>query len=368
MFLQIFTMTHKKFEIPSDSMYIPLHVGRALSKDLGYLGDNTGDHISTLNPYYSELTGLYWIWKNIHYLDYVGTCHYRRYLVNHQEKVFTEAEYRELFKTYDIITTKRVELNHSYYYGFSEVHHQKDLDLAADVIRKLYPQDYSMFEKLVHENETYFGNIFVTSKKLYDNYCAWLFPIFFEMQKQMDVSSYDDYHKRVFGFISEFLQLVWIRLQKCKVLECLVGMIGEKAETKEMKERLAAYFKEKNISLAKQYFIESLKKRPDVLLEASDITGELRMSMQVISTCEFELQEYGHCILDFICDFHDLMDCFTKLNRAVEHFKWRKETEFDKEFLRSSYISKIAIDIAVTILCKEEVEEVKKRIVEVNRG
>lgn len=365
MFLQIFTMTHKRFKVPPDPMYVPLQVGRALKEDLGYLGDNTGDHISDLNPYYSELTGLYWVWKNVQNLEYVGTCHYRRYLVNSQEKVFTETEYRELLKNYDIITTKRVELNNSYYYGFSQVHHQKDLDLAAYVIQKLYPKDYPLFEKLVHENESYFGNIFVTSKKLYDQYCAWLFPIFFEMQKEMDVSSYDDYHKRVFGFISEFLQLVWIRLQKLKVYECLVGMIGEKVETREMKEKLAEYFKKGDILLAKKYFIASLEKRPDVLLEASDITGELRLSMQVISTCEFELQKYGYCILDSICEFHTLMDCFTSLNRAIEHFKWRKETEQDKEFLARSYVSKVAIEIAVRILCQDKAKHVKERILEI---
>jgi len=82
MSVKIFTMTHKKFDAPNDKMYVPLHVGRAMSEDLGYLGDNTGENISDMNCYYSELTGVYWIWKNYHESDYVGVCHYRRYLIN----------------------------------------------------------------------------------------------------------------------------------------------------------------------------------------------------------------------------------------------------------------------------------------------
>ena len=109
--IKIFALTHKKFEVPQDKMYQPLQVGREEKEDLGYLCDNTGDNISAENCYYSELTGLYWIWKNVHTYKYVGTCHYRRYLLNEQEKIFTEAEYLELLKDYDLITTKRVVLN-----------------------------------------------------------------------------------------------------------------------------------------------------------------------------------------------------------------------------------------------------------------
>ena len=89
--IKIFALTHKKFEVPQDKMYQPLQVGREEKEDLGYLCDNTGDNISAENCYYSELTGLYWIWKNVHTYKYVGTCHYRRYLLNEQEKIFTEA-------------------------------------------------------------------------------------------------------------------------------------------------------------------------------------------------------------------------------------------------------------------------------------
>lgn len=119
--IKIFALTHKKFEVPQDKMYQPLQVGREEKEDLGYLCDNTGDNISAENCYYSELTGLYWIWKNVHTYKYVGTCHYRRYLLNEQEKIFTEAEYLELLKDYDLITTKRVVLNNSYHYGFATI-------------------------------------------------------------------------------------------------------------------------------------------------------------------------------------------------------------------------------------------------------
>ena len=64
MSISIFTITHVPFTPPENPIYIPLQVGRALHDDYGYPGDDTGDNISAKNPYYSELTGPYWIWKN----------------------------------------------------------------------------------------------------------------------------------------------------------------------------------------------------------------------------------------------------------------------------------------------------------------
>ena len=49
MSIKIFVMTHKQFEAPTDSMYVPLQVGHAISPELGYLADDTGDNISRKN-------------------------------------------------------------------------------------------------------------------------------------------------------------------------------------------------------------------------------------------------------------------------------------------------------------------------------
>ena len=64
--------THKAFEMPTDKMYIPLHVGaegktdeNGNALDLGFQKDNTGDNISDKNAQFCELTGLYWAWKNL---------------------------------------------------------------------------------------------------------------------------------------------------------------------------------------------------------------------------------------------------------------------------------------------------------------
>lgn len=316
--IRIYTLTHKPYEVWPDAMYVPLQVGAAVSHDLGYLRDDTGENISAQNCYYSELTGLYWIWKNVRDVDYVGTCHYRRCLIDEQEHVLNEAQYHTLLQQYDLITTRQVLLNNSYHFGFAANHNIVALDTAGEVIKELYPEYYDTFIQLVNGPRTYFGNMFVTSKTNYDAYCKWLFSIFFEVQKRINMETdKDDYHRRVFGFISEFLLLVWVTVNKLSVYECKVGMLGEKAETREMKERLAAYFSEEDIEGAKAYFLKQHALRPDVMMEASDITGELHLAMQVIATADAEQKHYGYNILQKEHDFKMLMKLFSEINRLA---------------------------------------------------
>lgn len=354
MSVKIFTMTHKKFDEPSDKMYIPLQVGRAIHDDLGYIGDDSGDNISAKNPYYGELSGVYWVWKNCTDVQYVGICHYRRYLINEWDKVLTKSEILDILKDHDVIVTKKLSLNSKYYDGYAKNHNIYDLLMTEKVIKEKEPLYYENFVRLVHSNETYFGNIMITSKKIFDEYCKWLFGIFFEVEKYVDFSNYDNYHMRVFGFISEFLLFVWLKTNNLSVYECKVGMLGEKAETKELKMKLAKYFKNHDIEGAKEYFLKIQKDRPDVLMEASDITGELKLSMQVIATAEFEQSEYGHTFLERTDEFDGLMTYFGNINNVVNNYKIGMNTQKDENFLKNTKISKEALKISAMLFCEDE--------------
>jgi len=353
MSLKIFTLTHKKFDIPPDPMYIPLQVGRAIHDDLGYLGDDSGDNISEKNIYYSELTGHYWIWKNVTDAEYVGVCHYRRYLINEQEKIFTKTELEHLLKQYDLITTRKVILPNLYYDGYAATHHVENLDITAKVIQQLYPEYYAIYEKTIHGDETYFGNILICKKSLFDAYAKWLFSIFQEMEKYVDFDSYDDYHKRVYGFISEILLLVYVRKNQLSVYECKVGMLGEKVETKELKETLYYFLEKEDYKTAKTKFLEFLKKRPDVLMETSDITGELKLVMQIIATCEMEEHAGVATVLHSVHKKEDMIHLFYDLNNAVDSFRKNQDgTVFlQSSAIKDKRISEYALYVSAKTMC-----------------
>lgn len=105
--IKIFAMTHKAFTPPPDPLYVPLQVGRACHEPLGFIGDDTGDQISKQNAYFSELTGVYWLWKNYQDADIIGICHYRRYFISEKGLLYSHADISRLLADYDMIVTKK---------------------------------------------------------------------------------------------------------------------------------------------------------------------------------------------------------------------------------------------------------------------
>lgn len=72
---------HKPGITVQNDLFLPIQVGAELSEfNLGIQRDNEGDNISSLNPYYCEMTAVYYLLKNHLNYDYYGLCHYRRYL------------------------------------------------------------------------------------------------------------------------------------------------------------------------------------------------------------------------------------------------------------------------------------------------
>lgn len=350
MSVKIFVMTHKKFQEPADTAYIPLHVGRACAQDIGYLGDDTGKNISEKNKYYSELTGLYWAAYNEAEADYIGLCHYRRFFLSDDGRLLSQAEYEELLKDADVILPKPVFHGKSYYDVYKEAHNIFDLDTTAEVIRKLYPDMYPVFQEIVSSDKVYSGNLFVTSRQLFEEYANWLFSVFDEVEKRIDVESYDAYHKRVFGFLSEQLLYVWVKCRGLKICERPVGLTQEKAETMELKKILCEKMADGTLESVRDalgFFRETMKERPDLMLQASDFSGELADMFRVLYVCEQELAAGWKGMCAITKDLSMLVQHYRLLCQIARNIASGKDSLQERSYFKDSHISEALLSVII---------------------
>lgn len=226
--IKILIATHKKYWLPQDSVYLPVQAGAALHPELGYTLDNIGDNISAKNPYYCELTALYWAWKNLS-CDYLGLCHYRRYFGQHvhtrktekkQAAIFRYKDYEKLLSQYEVILpAKRHYYIETVRSQYEHAHYKEDLDQAEQIIIQKFPEYHTAFTKVMNQRSLYIYNMFVMPRSLLDNYCTWLFDILFALEPYVDLTNYDTYEARVFGFLGERLFNVWLEKQQLKTVE-----------------------------------------------------------------------------------------------------------------------------------------------------
>lgn len=226
--IQIFVAAHKRFDVSPrlSEIYRPLQVGSEGKESLGFLQDNTGDHISEKNPSYCELTGLYWVWKNVQ-ADVVGLCHYRRYfssmpLDRHLHHVLTGDQIEKILKKYDVILPRRVHLGRKTVSEHLTGHRsesERDLATTRSAIEALFPEYLTSFDEVMSMHKTYQCNMFMMSKKQADVYCNWLFSVLDYVEQRTDISHYDAVQKRLYGYLGERLLHVWVHHQKLRVCE-----------------------------------------------------------------------------------------------------------------------------------------------------
>ena len=219
--VRIYVMTHKQFQQQLPNIYQVLHVGAKGKVDLGYLRDDIGDNISDKNPNYCELTGLYWMWKNST-ADVVGLCHYRRYfssipLDKKLKRILTEKDIEARLKNHDIIVSVPVFTKQNQRDFYCANHYKHDYDLTRDAIARIHPEYIPDFDEYMNGHCGSLCNMFICRKELADKYAAWLFQIYDEMESQVDLSTYDTYQARMYGFMSERLMNVWIKHNRLRV-------------------------------------------------------------------------------------------------------------------------------------------------------
>lgn len=192
--LQLYCLTHKlpEYGLVDDKYHTPIHVGKSnnIDKYICDIGDNTGENISKYNAYYRELTGIYWIWKNVNDIKYVGTEHYRRRWALDNDSIINA------LNIYDILTP----------------HH---ISVGDASIKDLYSSYHSKLDALVLEtlldNSPYFNNCpillpancFIAKKEIFNEACEFVFN---KLDKFIDIFGGKDYLLDK-GHIEEHLKL-----------------------------------------------------------------------------------------------------------------------------------------------------------------
>lgn len=228
--MKIFVISHKFVELPTDdNIYKMLIVGKGKedSRNEKFYHDDDGINISFKNESYCELTGLYWIWKNVNE-DIVGLCHYRRFLskkiLSNSSKYFLNKEDIEkdlIKKDFDIILPKERFYKGKIVSETSTAPNLSDMKYVRDVLAKKYPDYLKCYDNFLNKNKCRMCNVMICKKSVFDEYCQWLFDILFETEQIIPKDNYinDQYRKRLFGFISERLLNVWVEKNELKVKE-----------------------------------------------------------------------------------------------------------------------------------------------------
>ena len=239
--------------IATGSKYIHIWVGKnGAENQKGFIGDDTGENISDKNKYYSELTGLYWVWKNMK-SDIIGSCHYRRYFTTSKfplsyklkqllyypvgifkkrrgliytwnlkywkSKIISKSEVVNILKSYDAVLPVQRKFKYSVKEHYSRYHDINDLVLIEKILNENYQEYIESYNTVLKGNTMFANNMFILKWDMFDELMEWLFSILFKFEEEINLDEYKDYQERIFGFLSERLITVWIHHNNIKYKE-----------------------------------------------------------------------------------------------------------------------------------------------------
>jgi hypothetical protein len=177
-----------------------------------------GDNIDFLNPWYCELTGLYYLWKNVQD-DIVGLEHYRRYFVNSKFQLLTEYEINALLNDYkyDFICVYS-PYNKQPVISWINKHNMNTEFTKFLIFCKYYVgEEYVNYcWKILNGNYHALGNMFISKKETFNEYCEFIFDLFFTYQ-EAEKHYGRNIPGRMIGYFAEFLFAAWLEMKHKKI-------------------------------------------------------------------------------------------------------------------------------------------------------
>lgn len=218
--IEMYKMRHHKdkqlkadYECPK--YFISVQVGAAMAGSIiAEYTDNTGENISYKNGNYSELTGLFWIWKNrIQKNDnkYYGLAHYRRFLeLSEDDQSRLVANNIDVVLPYPMPYEPNIEAHHLRYLSDSE------WNAVLQALNELQPEYAQALSVILKKEYLYNYNVILAKGEVLDNYCSWLFPLLFRIE-EINNPNGDKEPNRYIGYVGETLETLYFMHNKDKL-------------------------------------------------------------------------------------------------------------------------------------------------------
>lgn len=258
--IQLFSAYYQAFPLVPNAGYVtPVQAGAAMAPiKLSMQGDDTGDNISQLNPFYSELTVAYWVMKNADRTQAAawGLCHYRRYFIEDKYKLFYKKRSRYYYRTsqkiLDSILTpalysmlqylllhndvivqrpawarKEKGIIYTIKDAYTACHVKEDYDITMQVVTEKFPAFRRSIESFGQLKVMSYNNMMIARWAVWDDYLDFLFTVLNEVQQRINMHK-EGYQSRVFGFLAERLHNLFIYHHQLKTAHVTLGLFEDK--------------------------------------------------------------------------------------------------------------------------------------------
>ena len=209
--------SHKDYALKNavsipDYVY-PIQVGAANTDvKIAMIADNMGENISERNVNYSELTGLYWIWKNKLCVpafseaedgQYYGLSQYRRMLFFSDDDLLRLPD-----NDVDVVLPFPMPYEPNIHAHHERYMKEEDWNALLTALRELQPEYADYFPKVLDQRYLYNYNVILAKKAVLRDYCAWLFPIL-ERTEELSVPKGSERADRYIGYMGETLETLY---------------------------------------------------------------------------------------------------------------------------------------------------------------
>jgi len=249
--LNLIVFSHYNLDFQMPKGYLPILAGADLLDEVDlelvkrkikfFVMDKYGINVSKMNPYYSEFSSLYNVWKNYDDFDFVSINHYRRFFVDglisrvfyYLFNVIRPLNINKILEDLDqdqIILPRKIIFTQSLKEQYCSCHYEDDFLELEKVIENDFHDYFETFRNYINSKEFYPYNMFILKKKDFIEYMEWIFDVFSKIENQINPDLYDTYQKRVYAYLAERLMPVYFIKNGKKIIEydVIITSIGFK--------------------------------------------------------------------------------------------------------------------------------------------